>query len=275
MLQSFTRDGFAFPLRALTPERAAQYRDELEATEALHADDATATKLLKGAANIVLPFAAEIMLEPTVLQPVRELLGDDLMVIGANLFIKEPHSPGFISWHQDLTYWGYENADEVTAWVALSPATEQSGCMRFVPGSHRSLVEHRDTFSETNMLSRGQEIAVDVDENDAVHVVLEPGEMSLHHGHMFHASGPNESDDRRIGLAIRYVTPAMRQTSGIKTYAHHVSGDDPFGNFELLPIPTATMTAESLELAARAIAVQESIGFASAPLPGDSGGHNR
>ena len=79
-----------------------------------------------------------------------------------------------MSWHQDATYWGLSAPDVVTAWVAFTPSTVESGCMRVVPGTHTRQVPHKDTFAENNLLSRGQEIAVDVDEDDAVDVVLRP-----------------------------------------------------------------------------------------------------
>ena len=70
-----------------------------------------------------MPFIDEITRLPTVLDPVRAILGPDVMVWDANLFIKEARSNGYVSWHQDLTYWYLDDVDEVTAWVALSPAT--------------------------------------------------------------------------------------------------------------------------------------------------------
>ena len=125
------------------------------------------------------------------------------------MFIKEANSPKIVTWHQDLTYWGLDDDEETTCWVAISKANKASGCMKFIPGSHKSgLVEQNDTFSSDNLLSRGQEIA-NVQEEHAVHGTLLPGQMSLHHGRYFHASGQNRSSDRRIGLAIRYVTPAV------------------------------------------------------------------
>ena len=77
--------------------------------------------------------------------------------------------------------------------------------MRVVPGSHKAQVAHRDTFAAGNLLSRGQEIAVDVEEANAVDIVLRPGEMSLHHVLIFHGSNQNEGDDWRIGFTIRYI----------------------------------------------------------------------
>ena len=78
--------------------------------------------------------------------------------------------------------------------------------MQVVPGTHhREQVAHKDTFAENNLLSRGQEIAVEVDPKDVVDVVLQPGEMSLHHVRLFHGSEPNRSARRRAGFVIRYM----------------------------------------------------------------------
>jgi non-heme Fe2+,alpha-ketoglutarate-dependent halogenase len=263
--ESYERDGYVFPLEVMTSGRAAEYRALFESVEAAHAPDAVASRIVKGFASVVLPFVDEIMRLPSLLEPVKAILGDDLLVMGANLFIKEPATPAFVSWHQDLTYWGYDDASEVTAWVALTEATPANGCMRFIPGSHRyEIVGHRDTFDESNMLSRGQEISVDVNESEAVDAALRPGEMSLHHGHLFHASNPNTSADRRIGLVLRYVTPSMKQVSGQATFAHLVAGEDRFGNFELLQPASDVMADRDVDNARRAIKLQEQIGYAGA-----------
>jgi len=263
--ESYNRDGYVFPLQAMPASRAAEHRAMLESVETMYSGDVMATKILMGAASVVLPFVSEITRLPSLLGPVKAILGDDVLLMGANFFIKEPATPAFISWHQDLTYWGYEGASEVTAWVALTAASRENGCMRFVPGTHRrKIVDHRDTFENTNMLSRGQEIAVDVNEADAVDVTLDPGEMSLHHGHLFHASGPNTSTDRRIGLALRYVSPSMRQQSGQATFAHLVSGTDRYGHFQLLESPTNVMADSDVAAAKQALAIQEEIGYEGA-----------
>ena len=176
------------------------------------------------------------------------MIGRDLLVWGCSLFIKEPNTPSIVSWHQDLTYWGLDDANEVTAWVALSPSTPESGAMRYIPGSHRhAIVAHIDTFHEDNLLSRGQEIAVDVDESEAVTVVLRPGEATFHHGRLFHASGPNTSSDRRIGVAIRYIDPAMQQVDGQMPLARLVAGTDRFGNFRLTERPSGRLAEIDFE----------------------------
>ena len=118
--------------------------------------------------------------------------------------------------------------------------------MRFVAGSHTQTVGHVDTDDENNMLSRNQEVAVEVDEADATEVVLDAGAFSLHHGNLFHASHPNRSADRRIGLALRYITPEMRQPDASKDYAMLICGEDPGGNFEIVNPPRGLFHPDDL-----------------------------
>jgi len=270
MTHSYDLDGYVAPIEVMTREDAAGYRALFESIETSYAEDSIATKILQGSADVVLPFVDEIMRLPSVLKPVKTVLGDDLLVLQASFFVKEPRTPAFVSWHQDLTYWGYDDASEVTAWVALSRATRESGCMRFLPGSHRhGIVQHGDTFEESNMLSRGQEVVMEIDEARAVDAELGPGEMSLHHGHLFHASHPNRSTDRRIGLAIRYATPSMRQESGQATFAHLVSGEDRYGHFQLLESPTEVLAPHDVANAQRALAQLEEIGYENAADRGE------
>ena len=135
------------------------------------------------------------------------------------------------------------------AWIALSPATSASGCMDFVTGSHTNpILPHDDTYDDNNLLSRGQEIQVDVADDDKVAAELQPGQMSLHHGLMIHGSGPNISDDRRIAVAIRYCTPQIAQEVAAKDYAILARGADRTGNFINFAPPDAPFTPASLAL---------------------------
>jgi ectoine hydroxylase-related dioxygenase (phytanoyl-CoA dioxygenase family) len=179
-------------------------------------------------AHLVSETARVAAVDTRILDAAESILGPDLMIWGVEYFIKEPGARKIVSWHQDLTYWGMVGTDhEVTAWVALSPATVESGCMTFVPGSHRrTIVPHIDTFAADNLLSRGQEIAVEVDEAEAVPVVLRPGQMSLHHGRLFHASGPNVTDDRRIGFVVRFIRPDTPKAGKGRDYAMLARGCD-------------------------------------------------
>ena len=263
---TYDDQGYLFPLQAMSGAQADQYRSKLERLEHVHGVNNVPTR---GYGNIAVDFIDEITRLDSILGPVSEILGPDLLVWGANLFIKEPSTPHFVSWHQDLTYWGLDNTNEVTAWVALTPATTENGCMRFMPGSHRqTIVEHRDTFSDDNLLSRGQELAVAVDEEEAVDVVLAPGEFSLHHGRIFHASNPNRSNQRRIGLAIRYISPDMSQVGSQPTVVRLVKGEDKFGHFELAPPPSGVLEDTDVERMVRAEQLQGTYAYQDATQPG-------
>ncbi|MEM7269204.1 MAG: phytanoyl-CoA dioxygenase family protein [Pseudomonadota bacterium] len=249
----YWEDGFLFPIQAVSTEQAAAWRSELERIEAewLTADLPRPLNMYKRSnAHVVMPLIVEIASHASVLNSVSGILGDDLMIWGAEFFIKEAQTTSIVSWHQDLTYWGLgATSQQCTAWLALSPATTQSGCMNFVAGTHKNaIVPHNDTFAENNLLSRGQEIAVDVNEDEATAIELAPGQMSLHHGLMFHGSGPNTSSDRRIGVAIRYITPEVKQEVAERDYAMLVRGADRHGNFASLARPAANFEPHAVRL---------------------------
>ena len=252
-IDAYQTDGFLFPVDAMPAAQAACLRSEVEKIEQTFPDGCLpqpVSQYFRVGAHVVIPLMAKIASTPAVLDAVQSILGPNLLVWSCELFIKEPNTRKIVSWHQDLTYWGMgETDDQMTAWIALSPATSRSGCMKFVAGSHKNhIMPHRDTFHEDNLLSRGQEIAVDVDEETATDIVLQPGQMSLHHGRMFHASGPNTSDDRRIGCAIRYVTPGVRQLVAERDYAMLVRGCDAGQNWINIAAPSEAFGADSIAL---------------------------
>jgi Phytanoyl-CoA dioxygenase (PhyH) len=244
-VRQYRRDGYLCPIDALTPAEAAHYRARLEAAEA--AAGGSLPGPYKHKPHLVYAFAQALIRQPRILDAVEAVIGPDILCWESVFFNKEPHTPDFISWHQDITYWGLEaEGDVVTAWVALSPSTPESGCMRVVPGTHkREVVAHADSFAAGNMLSRGQEIAVEVDDGHAVDLVLEPGQMSLHHVKIFHGSRPNRADDRRLGFAVRYLPPQVHQEVGADS-ATLVRGRDGFGYFELEPAPAHDLAPEAV-----------------------------
>ena len=243
----FARDGFVCPIPVMSESEANRYRRKFEETEARFEGFEHFRLGLRRYSNLLLPFVDEISRRPEITDTIAEILGPDLLVLDVPFFIKEPKSKSFVSWHQDLHYWGLETEEEVTAWVALSPATIQSGCMRFVAGSQDQRVEHRDTHDTDNLLTRGQEILVTVDENMATDAELAPGQMSIHHGRVFHASYPNKTEQRRIGIAIRYIPTYARQVSGSNMSAMLVRGEDRFGNFHLCRPPSGIMKERDIQ----------------------------
>jgi non-haem Fe2+, alpha-ketoglutarate-dependent halogenase len=236
-VDAFWRDGFHFPVPVLSGAEVERCRDALEAHEAATGGPIASNKRHK--VHLLFTWAADLVRHPRILDAVEDLLGPDILCWSSTFFIKEARTPDYVSWHQDATYWGLDPDDVVTAWVALSDAPVESGAMEFIPGSHRiGQLPHADTFHEHNLLSRGQEIAVKVDADKAVRVPLRAGEMSLHHVKLAHGSGPNTTEKRRIGLALRYIPPHVHQTK-VRDSATLVRGHDTGGHYELEPAPRA------------------------------------
>lgn len=247
----YRTDGYLAPVKIMPPGEAAGLRAELEAVERAEGPISGARR---HKAHLLFPWLSALIRHPRLLDAVEDVLGPDILCWNTNFFIKEPRDPGYVSWHQDSTYWGLSEPLSVTAWLALSASTPQSGCVRVMPGSHRKAqLPHIERPDATNMLSRGQEIAVEIDEARAVDLVLQPGECSFHHLMTVHGSRPNCSDDRRIGIAIRYIAASVRQLGG-RDYATLVRGADREQNFEPEPAPAASLDAEARAAHARILA---------------------
>jgi ectoine hydroxylase-related dioxygenase (phytanoyl-CoA dioxygenase family) len=179
------------------------------------------------------------------LDAVDDLIGPDILVHTTSLFCKQPHDPAFVSWHQDAHNWRLDDPKLVTAWVALTDSTPENGCMRVIPGTHRGRLDHEARPHRDNMLATGLSVADAVDESSAVDFVLAPGQASLHHADLVHGSRGNGSDGKRIGFAIRYVSPSVKQER-----PHHevvlARGEDSHGNYRLLDRPPSPDFEEAL-----------------------------
>ncbi|MEP3053047.1 phytanoyl-CoA dioxygenase family protein [Ascidiaceihabitans sp.] len=251
--EQYWADGFLFPLQVMSATEAQALRSELEKIERdwLEADLPLPLNTYKRVnSHCVMPLAHGIGSDPRILDVVEGVLGPNIMVYSVEFFIKEPKTTQIVSMHQDLTYWGLGAVDGlVTAWLSLSPATPASGCMDFVKGSHKNpILPHTDTFDDNNLLSRGQEVAVEVRESDKYPIEIHPGQISLHHGLTIHGSGPNTTGDRRIAAVIRYCTPEIAQQTGGEDYATLVRGEDVQKNFVSVPAPSTLFSKESLDL---------------------------
>ncbi len=259
--QQYRDSGYYFPLRALSAAQAAEYRANLEAFEASQGGKLRGRMGQK--LHLLLTWMDDLVRNPAILDAVEGVLGPDILCWQASFFIKEAQDSGFVTWHQDSTYWGLSEPEVLTAWVALSPATLESGAMRVLPGTQKwDQIPHTDSFDEKNLLTRGQAVDAEIDESHAIDLVLEPGEFSLHHVRLVHASKPNRTDDRRIGLAIRYVAPHVRQATGVPDSALLVRGEDRYGNFEAERSPLADMHPDAVALHARITETREGFLYA-------------
>jgi len=269
-VSDYHRDGILFPLRIMTEAQAAQILQRLEALEASEGGSLSSNSNQKP--HLLFPWLSELARHPAILSAVERILGPNLLCWASSFFIKNPNDGKYISWHQDSTYWDLSRPDVLTAWVALTPSTPRNGCMQVIPGTHtRDQVPHRDTFASSNLLSRGQEIAVEVDREQAVNVTLQPGEMSLHHVRIFHGSEANMSPERRVGFSIRYIPTSVSQVSG-RTSALLVKGVDEFGHFDPEPIPTIDFDPATAKFHRQAIDRINSIIYSGAEAKGRTQG---
>ncbi len=231
----FNEDGYlpAFPVAS--PDQIAHMRSKLEEFENDSGGVLRGSNRFKN--HLLFKWLSDFIRTPTILDAVEDIIGPDILVWSTDWWIKEPRSPQFVSWHQDSQYWGLDTDKLLTVWVALSPSTEESGCMRVLPGSHTGPdLQHEETFHDNNMLTRGQQIT-GIDEGKAVNLEVDTGEATLFAFRIAHASHPNQTDDRRIGLAIRYIPPDTRQAYSDQDSAALVRGNDRFGSFEPEPEP--------------------------------------
>lgn len=245
-IEQYRNAGYYFPVRVLDEDVAAGYRSCLEAFET--AQSGAIGGAFRHKSYLLFQWVDQLMRNEEILDAIEDLIGPDILCWNTSFWVKEARSEAFVTWHQDLRYWGLDTDELITVWLALSAATELSGCMRVLPGSHRGgLMPHKDEYHDKNMLTRGQEIAVEVDEAKAVSMPLKTGEASLHNGRLAHASEPNRSDDRRVGLSLHYIPTRTQQIVGSWDSAALVRGEDRFSHFALSPRPTRDFDPEAVK----------------------------
>jgi non-heme Fe2+,alpha-ketoglutarate-dependent halogenase len=239
--EQYRCDGYVSPVRVMSEDEAVSIRLKLEAFETGQGGSLQGIQRTKVCMR--LPFVYDIVSNRNVLDAIEDLIGPDILLYQNGAWIKEPELGTYVSWHQDITYFGMEPPDLVSGWVALSPASIDSGCMQVLPGSQElgMLVVDYSEVKPTNMLASGQRVVYEVDETKAVPMPLKPGEMSLHHVCLIHSSLPNHSPDRRIGFSVACMAPHIRQTTNAKATAMLMRGEDRHGNYILDEMPATTV----------------------------------
>lgn len=235
-VERYRRDGYVHPVPCLAPGEAKSYRDALEDYE--RRSGTKSTLAIRGKGHLKMQVLYDLVRDPRILDAVESVLGPNILCWGSSLFVKEPNDPAFVAWHQDSFYWGLEPDDVVSAWVAFAPSTIENGAMQVLPGSHKEqrFPHAKSPDGSGNMISSHEEIAVEVDDGKGVSLLLDEGQMSLHHVNIVHGSPPNRSNARRYGYAIRYVAAHVRQRGDMPT-AILVRGRDDYGYFKADPVP--------------------------------------
>jgi ectoine hydroxylase-related dioxygenase (phytanoyl-CoA dioxygenase family) len=257
-IASYENSGYFFPIQVFSEGESATYRlayaDYIaRRNEELKALAPREHYRVLSETHTVLPWVYAIASNTTILDVVEQLIGPNILIWSSRWFSKMPGDKTYVSWHQDATYWGLSPLKIATAWIALSESIPENGCMRVIPETHKmSLLPQIETHAPNNALTRGQEIAVDVDEKRAVDIALRPGQMSLHHVLIVHGSKANTSDKPRIGIAVRYIAPEVKQ-DGQRPVAVLVRGKDDYGNFDLIEAPLQSPAADNENIQANAV----------------------
>ena len=218
-IEQYHDQGFISPIRVISEQEALSIKDELEQVEKEFPEEINSES--RNNLHLSFAFLDALAHNKIIVDAIEDLIGPDISLWASVMFIKEPSSKQYVSWHQDATYMGLDSLDFPTPWIALSPSNIETGCMTMIAGSHKTKIQnHEDTFAENNILTRGQVIQ-DVDESMAVDLILQPGEMSIHHGAVIHGSQPNNSNQRRIGFSLQsYMPNNVKQIVGRNLWTH-------------------------------------------------------
>ena len=180
-------------------------------------------------------WAWELSTHPRVLDCMEQLIGPNIMLKSTRLFYKFGSSDSFVGWHQDGITEALKDAYVPAIWLGLTTATAENGCLRVVPRSHRlGLIPHADRPNPDNLTTQGATAQIDIESPQDV--VMQAGEMSLHHPLVLHASNPNSSPESRIGFSATYSTPALTSS---RTAVAWVRGDGPRDRFRIVGEPPA------------------------------------
>ncbi len=215
-IDRFNADGAMAPLPVLTRDESAALLANLERVEAERGGRLSTFANAKP--HLLMPFLWDLVHHPAIVGPVTDLLGPDVLCLGTSFINKAADARAHVAWHQDATFWGLNEPRAVTAWLAITPSNPGSGCVRYIPGSHtQAQLSHVDSGDPDNLLGGKERLAGDLDLSTAADLVLEPGEMSLHHVLVAHGSEPNRAGHRRVGFAARYIPADVWQDGGTAT----------------------------------------------------------
>jgi non-haem Fe2+, alpha-ketoglutarate-dependent halogenase len=248
-IEQYRYNGYLFPFPALSAAELAECNAGLARLEGWLGEPVNQGVFRwRSASYVILPWVDAVVRHPRILDAVEDLIGPDILVYTATWFIKEAESPTFAAWHQDATYFGLDPHEHVTAWVALSEAGAEAGCMEVVSSQGRPRQHsHAALRLENSINGAGQAIVEPFDEKGAVMMELPAGSFSLHHTLCRHRSPPNRASHRRVGLGISYIPAHCRLTGTVRMCARLVRGHDTGGNFDLIPPPEGELHPTALE----------------------------
>lgn len=234
--QRFWSQGFFFPVTVFNEDEARDLAADLLRYEAVV--ECSGSEFLQlhkhfPKVHLLTTWADRIVHEARILDVVERLIGPDILAWSSGIFVRHANSGQRLAWHQDIAYFGLSNFTRaIRVWVALTATTPANGTMRYAPGSHRSgVVEHGFAGTQAEQIAQGEQIRADIDETEAVDVVLQAGQCAVHHLGLAHCSGPNRTQADRINFTVDYIAPDVSPLTTPDS-ALLVRGRDRHGHYE-------------------------------------------
>lgn len=243
-IKQYERDGFLFPLPALNRDECLKFRSAFEELETNLGGKAARLSLVQ--THLHFRWAYDLAVHPAILDAIEDIIGPNILIHSSSVFCKYPGDRKYVSWHQDGYYMQLNPPQLVSAWVALSDSRVENGCMQVLPGTHQHNLVHTEVKHKNNLLITGMTVGAEVDEAQAVNIVLKPGEISLHHLNLIHGSQPNQSATKRVGFAIRYMAPEVRRAIPQDYPSVLARGEDNYHYHELLKSPPSDSIEEGI-----------------------------
>jgi len=182
------------------------------------------------------PFMLRLVGDDRLLDVAEVFIGPNIALYGAHFICKPPEDGKAVAWHQDGAYWPLEPMEVVTLWLAVTESSQKNGCLRVIPGTQRMILQEMKSPSPgPNVMLHGMDQSL-ADESEAVDIILEPGDVSVHHPNIIHGSKANISKKWRRGLTIRYIPTSTRVTRK-EGSQFLLRGDSVPGVNEYLPRP--------------------------------------
>ncbi|PWR20912.1 phytanoyl-CoA dioxygenase family protein [Zavarzinia compransoris] len=264
-IEGFARDGFVSRLPVLSPAEVEHLTALTEAFERERPGDTSWAFDIK--ANLLFDWVYDLGRHPRLLDAVEDLIGPDILMTNATFRIKNPGSHVDYGWHQDSARIEV-TPSFVIAYVALSPATIENGCLQVIPATH----DRVRPFSLTEGPGQRKRLVarvIDVDSTKAVNLELEPGDVAIFHGNAVHGSPANISAMRRVAILYDFTPAAGRQNIGTGS-GQLVRGSDPHGHWGHEPVPEAGLTEANVLNRRRILSTYHENVLMGPRLPGET-----
>jgi phytanoyl-CoA hydroxylase len=208
LVARYDQDGYAVFRNVLDAELIGEAQSHVDWLRARHPDlrpENLHTRLVNDD-----PFWIRLVSDVRLLEIAAEFVGSDIALYASHYIAKPPHDGQPVLWHQDGHYWPLEPMRVVTLWLAITPSVPENGCMRVILGTQRMVLQDHQQRTDIENVLQSQAVVDKALEAGAVDIVLQPGDVSVHHPNVLHASEANLSESWRIGLTIRYIPTSTR-----------------------------------------------------------------